>query len=145
MNTPAEMQDALALYKFITIGNVVVTVIVGVLQIVAFFRRQPPLDEVINKLSEKWAEKELEREKATTQRLADYQLRRDAEACNKRHEVWIGEVDRRSVHLIKDSEERTTKKFEEVRAELRAQGTTLISIGADVSRIAGRHDAQREG
>jgi hypothetical protein len=133
---PNSLVDALLFWKLLGISLIVITAINGLLQIIGFFRKQPPLEDVLKRLELRWLEQDAERERALTLKLSIYQLKTEAEACTQRHNQWTGEVDRRSVHLIKESEARTVKRFDEVRQDLQAFSTTLNAMARDVAIMA---------
>ena len=134
----SQIESALFFYKSLSFINAALTAVVGVATIYSIFRRQPPIDDVIRKMEKRWLEQDAEREKALTVRLAEYQLRMDARECEKRHAQWVGEVDRRAVHFMKDSEARTENKFQELRTDIRAFNQTLGSVAKDVATLAGQ-------
>ncbi|MCX6996511.1 MAG: hypothetical protein NTV49_05375 [Kiritimatiellaeota bacterium] len=134
----AEIINALLFWKGLTITLLLITLINGVLSIVQFFRRQPPLSQVLQDLGDKWVRERSELDRSWREQLKEYQLRRDAEACAHRHDTWTAEVDRRNVHMIKDAEERTNNTFEELKTDMRALGQTLGEVAKDVATLAGK-------
>lgn len=133
---PSQLADALLFWKLLGITLIIITALNGLLQIIGFFKKQPPLEDVLKRLELRWLEQDAEREKMLTLKLSLYQLKTEADACTKRHNQWTGEVDRRSVHLIKESEARTQKRFDEVREDLQAFSTTLNAMARDVAIMA---------
>lgn len=134
----SQIESALFFYKSLSFINAGLTFVVGVATLYAIFRRQPPIDDVIRKMEKRWLEQDTEREKALTVRLAGYQLREEARQCEQRHAQWVGEVDRRAVHFAKDVETRSDKKFDELRADVRAVNATLQTVAKDVAQLAGK-------
>lgn len=141
MNTdPQQIESALFLYKAFTLGNAALTVIIGLATLYSIFRRQPPIDEVIKKLELRWAEQDTEQEKDLTIRLGSYQLKNDAEACERRHNAWTQDVEKRAIHMVKEAEDRSDAKFATLHTDMQGVTRTLGEVAKDVARIAGKVD-----
>lgn len=146
---PSQLADALLFWKLIGITVIVVSAINGVLQIIVFFRKQPPLEDVLRKLEKRWdeqdkvrikeqAEAETKREAELNERLGLYLKKTEHADCADRHDSWTTDVEKRAVHQVEESEKRALKRFDEVREDYKSLNKTLQEVAQDVALLAGK-------
>lgn len=123
----ATVQQALQLFYVLGGSLILLGLVKAVLDIIGFFRRQPPIDQTIAVIVREFNEQ-------LNQRVH----KSDWATCERRHAEQLQAVDARYAQQFRDMEGRLDKRFEGLHESLVELRQTTLNLFNDITRALGQ-------